>query len=71
MRIVVTGATGNVGTSVVAALGVDPGVSEIVGLARRRPRWSPPRDDAVAADVARPARPSCSAAPTRSSTSRG
>ena len=40
MRIVVTGATGNVGTSVVAALAADARVSEIVGLARRRPRWS-------------------------------
>jgi len=31
MRVVVTGATGNVGTSVLAAL------DEIVGVARRRP----------------------------------
>jgi nucleoside-diphosphate-sugar epimerase len=38
MRIVVTGATGNVGTSVVQALSADPDVSEIVGLARRLPR---------------------------------
>lgn len=37
MRIVVTGATGNVGTSVLAALGRDPDVTEIVGLARRVP----------------------------------
>jgi hypothetical protein len=37
MRIVVTGATGNVGTSVLAALGRDPQVTEIVGLARRVP----------------------------------
>lgn len=37
MRVVVTGATGNVGTSVLAALSRDPGVESIVGLARRRP----------------------------------
>ena len=43
MRIVVTGATGNVGTSVLQALGRDPAVHEIVGLARREPRWSAPR----------------------------
>ena len=52
MRIVVTGATGNVGTSVMAALASDPGVSEIVGLARRRPRLESPRTTWVAADVA-------------------
>jgi UDP-glucose 4-epimerase len=53
MRVVVTGATGNVGTSVVNALTGDPRVSEIVGIARRRPDWSPPRTRWVAADVAR------------------
>jgi UDP-glucose 4-epimerase len=37
MRVVVTGATGNVGTSVLGALGRDPHVTEIVGLARRVP----------------------------------
>ncbi|MFD3975354.1 SDR family oxidoreductase [Streptomyces cyaneofuscatus] len=36
-RIVVTGATGNVGTSVVRALAADPGVDSVLGLARRRP----------------------------------
>ncbi|MDH2415021.1 NAD-dependent epimerase/dehydratase family protein [Nocardioides sp. CER19] len=39
MRIVVTGATGNVGTSVVAELARRPEVDEVVGLARRRPDW--------------------------------
>jgi UDP-glucose 4-epimerase len=52
MRIVVTGATGNVGTSVVAALAGDPRVIEIVGLARRLPRWRTPRTRWVRADVA-------------------
>ena len=51
MRIVVTGATGNVGTSVVAALASDPRVSEIVGLARRRPQLQSPRTTWVQADV--------------------
>jgi nucleoside-diphosphate-sugar epimerase len=37
MRVVVTGATGNVGTSVLAALEREPRVTEIVGLARRVP----------------------------------
>ncbi|WP_028059806.1 NAD-dependent epimerase/dehydratase family protein [Candidatus Solirubrobacter pratensis] len=53
MRIVVTGATGNVGTSVVRALGDDPRVREIVGIARRRPDWQAVRTRWVTADVAR------------------
>src|SRR3954471_4212863 len=53
MRIVITGATGNVGTSVVSALASDPRVNEIVGVARRLPEWQPSRTRWVAADVAR------------------
>jgi nucleoside-diphosphate-sugar epimerase len=53
MRIVVTGATGNVGTSVVDALARDDRVEEIVGIARRLPEWRPERTRWVAADVAR------------------
>ena len=52
MRIVVTGATGNAGTSVLAALAADPQVTEIVGLARRTPRSEQPKTRFVAADVA-------------------
>ena len=37
MRVVVTGATGNVGPSVVEALRRDPAVDSVVGLARRLP----------------------------------
>lgn len=37
MRIVVVGATGNVGTSVLASLILDPQVDSIVGIARRKP----------------------------------
>ena len=53
MRVVVTGATGNVGTSLLPLLGQDPAVEEIVGLARRRPELSLPRTRWVTADVAR------------------
>ena len=53
MRIVVTGASGNVGTSVVRALGADDRVAEIVGITRRTPAWSPPRTRWESADVAR------------------
>ena len=51
MRILVTGATGNVGTSVVNVLASDARVTEIVGLARRLPRLQVPRTRWVAADI--------------------
>lgn len=51
MRIVVTGATGNVGTSVLEALGRDARVEQIVGVARRTPAWTPLRTEWVTADV--------------------
>ncbi|WP_171114895.1 MULTISPECIES: SDR family oxidoreductase [Streptomyces] len=51
-RIVVTGATGNVGTSVVRLLSEDPQVGSVRGLARRLPEWSPPKTDWAAVDVA-------------------
>jgi UDP-glucose 4-epimerase len=41
VKVVVTGATGNVGTSVVEALSKCDEVEQIVGLARREPRWAP------------------------------
>jgi nucleoside-diphosphate-sugar epimerase len=53
MRIVITGATGNAGTSLLHALRDDPAVQEIVGIARRRPQLSFPRTRWVTADVAR------------------
>lgn len=52
MRIVVTGATGNVGTSVVEALSRDPAITSIVGIARRVPDWHVDRTTWVRADVA-------------------
>ena len=51
MKVVVTGATGNVGTSTVQALGESPQIDDIVGLARRKPTWSPPKTSWVEADV--------------------
>ncbi len=51
MRVVVTGATGNVGTSVLTALSADDAVDEIVGLARRRPGISFDRTRWVCADI--------------------
>ena len=51
MKVLVTGATGNVGTSVIQALGEAPQVDEAVGLARRRPAWNPPKTTWVEADV--------------------
>lgn len=51
LRIVVTGASGNVGTSVVEALAADSAVSAIVGVARRRPAWSRPKLEWAVADV--------------------
>ncbi|MGH9279677.1 MAG: NAD-dependent epimerase/dehydratase family protein [Acidimicrobiales bacterium] len=53
MKVVVTGATGNVGTSVVAALAADPDVTEITGIARRRPTWAVPKTTWHALDVSR------------------
>jgi nucleoside-diphosphate-sugar epimerase len=51
MRVVVTGATGNVGTSVVEALARDPVVDSILGIARRRPSLALPKTMWQTADV--------------------
>jgi UDP-glucose 4-epimerase len=51
MKVVVTGATGNVGTSTVQALSESQEVEEIVGLARRAPTWTPPKTSWVEANV--------------------
>jgi len=52
MRVVVTGATGNVGTSVLEALAGDDTVKSIVGVARRVPDLTFPKTTWTAADVA-------------------
>src|SRR3712207_3842995 len=51
MRVVVTGATGNVGTSVLRALADEPGVDSVLGLARRLPRLRAPKTEWATADV--------------------
>jgi nucleoside-diphosphate-sugar epimerase len=53
MRIVVTGATGNVGTALLARLLADPEVEEVTGIARREPTIRPPRTRWLARDVGR------------------
>jgi UDP-glucose 4-epimerase len=52
MRVVVTGATGNVGSAVLRALDAEPRVDEIVGVARRAPGRRLGRAEFVCADVA-------------------
>jgi UDP-glucose 4-epimerase len=52
MRVVVLGATGNAGTSVLGALGADRDVDSILGIARRRPTLEFPKTEFVSADVA-------------------
>ncbi|WP_418955539.1 SDR family oxidoreductase [Streptomyces tritici] len=51
LRVVVVGATGNVGTSVVRALAADPRVGSVLGLARRRPDMDVPKTTWEAVDV--------------------
>jgi UDP-glucose 4-epimerase len=51
MRVIVTGATGNVGTSVIQALAEAPEVESILGLARRLPHWDAPKTEWAAVDV--------------------
>lgn len=54
MRVVVTGATGNVGTALLARLAADPSIAEIVGVSRRPPAGIElPRTRFVRADVGR------------------
>jgi len=52
MRVVVTGATGNVGTSVLGALAADRRVDELVAVARRTPAGELPGARFQSADVA-------------------
>jgi len=51
MKIVVTGATGNVGTSVLEALAGEHRIEEVVGVARRVPERQYPRTRFVALDI--------------------
>jgi UDP-glucose 4-epimerase len=51
MRVVVLGATGNVGTSVLQALAGEAAVDSVVGVARRKPELDVAKTEWVAADV--------------------
>jgi nucleoside-diphosphate-sugar epimerase len=53
MRVVVTGASGNVGTSLLRALADDDQVDEVLGLARRRPSGEVPKTEWRSADIER------------------
>ena len=53
MRIVVVGATGNIGTSVLRSLEKEDSVESILGLARRLPNLPMPKVEWAAADIAR------------------
>ena len=53
MRVVVVGATGNIGTALLDRLAGEPAVTEVLGLARRLPARSWPKTSFAAADVTR------------------
>ena len=53
MRVVVVGATGNVGTSLLEALVEEPAVASVLGLARRLPKLELPKVEWARAHVAR------------------
>ena len=53
MRIAITGATGNIGTSLVRALQDDNRVESVVGISRRRPAIALPKVTWATADVER------------------
>ncbi|MFE5914334.1 NAD-dependent epimerase/dehydratase family protein [Streptomyces wedmorensis] len=52
-RVVVTGATGNVGTSLVRILAAEPRVESVLGLARRRPALELPGVEWAEVDLSR------------------
>lgn len=53
MRVVIVGATGNTGTSVIESLGADERIESIVGIARRTPSVKMPKTEWVGADITR------------------
>src|SRR4051794_39041155 len=52
MKVVVTGATGNVGTAVLRSMESDEHITEVLGIARRRPALRLPKVTWLEADVA-------------------
>lgn len=53
MRVVIVGASGNVGTSVLHALAGEDQVDSILGICRRQPRMDWPKTEWVEADITR------------------
>ncbi|KUJ64134.1 NAD-dependent epimerase [Streptomyces albus subsp. albus] len=51
LKVVVVGATGNIGTSLVRSLEGDARIGSIVGIARRIPSWTPPKTTWISADI--------------------
>jgi uncharacterized protein YbjT (DUF2867 family) len=51
MKIVVVGATGNVGTSILRSLATEEKVESVLGLSRRRPNLAVPKVEWAGADV--------------------
>lgn len=51
MRVVIVGATGNVGTGLIKALAEEDSVEQVIGIARRRPQIALPKTEWRAADV--------------------
>ena len=51
MRVVIVGATGNVGTSLLRSLENEPRVDSILGIARRRPSLEMPKTEWATADI--------------------
>jgi len=52
VRVVVTGATGNVGSSLMRLLSADDRFTSLLGVARRRPQLELPKTEWAAADIA-------------------
>ena len=53
MRVVVVGASGNVGTSLLGSLAAEPAVDSVLGIARRVPETKFPKMEWRAADISR------------------
>jgi UDP-glucose 4-epimerase len=53
LRVVVVGATGNIGAATVTAMSQDERVGTVVGVARRSPSWRPTHVDWYPADITR------------------
>lgn len=51
VKLVVTGASGNIGSSILEAASGHDEIEQIVGIARRRPAWEPPKTSWIEADI--------------------